>query len=98
MTASQMLLSTRLLCAGLVSFLIFSLLLVFGGEVDEARLLTQVTFFIGLIPPPVCFSAGLGLALAREVRSNRFGAWANGVALLVHSGAMIAILQAVLAG
>lgn len=98
MTAREMLLSTKLLFAGLGSFLVFSVLLIFGGEVDEARLLTQVTFFIGLIPPPVCFGAGLGLALAREARSSRLGAWGNGVALSVHSVSMVAILQGFLAG
>jgi hypothetical protein len=75
---------------------VFGAMLLLPGQGDEASLLTRVTFFIGLIPPPVCFAAGLGMALCRGFTSNVVGAWVNGGALLLHGLLMVLIMSQVL--
>jgi hypothetical protein len=81
-------------CAFFVSFVVLFYLV---APHDEASFLTRAIVFVGLIPPPVCFAAGIGLAFMREVGTTRAGAFANGAAIFVHGIVAIAILQGSLA-
>jgi hypothetical protein len=84
--------SLRWLLAGWIFFAAFVALL-WMVPADEASLLTRAVVFIGLIPPPVCFAAGIALAFKDEVRSTRAGAWGNVAAIFVHGILAIAVLQ-----
>ncbi|MGZ8867894.1 MAG: hypothetical protein ACXW2P_06085 [Thermoanaerobaculia bacterium] len=75
----------------------FVLLFYLAAPHSEASLMTQAIVFIGLIPPPVCFAGGIGLAFFREERQKWTGAWANTAAIFVHGLAVIVILQTSLA-
>ncbi len=88
--------SLKLLLLGSAFFIIFALV-AFVGEMNEASLITRIVVFIGLIPPPVCFGAGIFLAFTRELPTRRSGAWANAAAVLVHGILAFAILEQVLA-
>ncbi len=95
--ANRNLPSLKLLLLGWGFFVGFVLLFYFVAPHDEASLLTRAIVFVGLIPPPVCFAAGIGLAFMREVRTTRAGAWANGAAIFAHGILVIVILQRSLA-
>jgi hypothetical protein len=83
--------SMRLLVLGIAFVALFALLLLTTGKPDEAALVTRAIFFIGLIPPAICFGTGFGFGL---FRGHAPGAgWANGGALLIHSAAMIVVLK-----
>lgn len=90
--AGRELLSLRWLVAGWVFFVTFVALL-WVVPADEASLLTRAVVFVGLIPPPVCFAAGIALAFKNEVPSTSAGAWVNVAAIFVHGILAIAVLQ-----
>ncbi|MGZ7042523.1 MAG: hypothetical protein ACXVH7_12090 [Thermoanaerobaculia bacterium] len=89
--------SLKLLLVGWLFFVVFIVLFYFIAPHNEASLLTRFIVFVGLIPPPVCFAAGIALAFAREVRAIPAGAWANGAAIFAHGLAVILVLQTSLA-
>lgn len=88
--------SLKFFVAGLAFLGLFGLLLLLPGEHREASLLTRLIFFVGLIPPPICFGVGLGIAVWRNLKNGAVGAWTNGSALVLHGVLMIVVLQNVL--
>jgi hypothetical protein len=86
----------KLFLVGMAWLAVFGALLLLPVQWNEGALLTRITFFIGLIPPPVCFGAGLGMAPWKGVRADVRGAWLNGGALFLHGLGIAAVLQRVL--
>ncbi|MGZ8853530.1 MAG: hypothetical protein ACXW2X_09040 [Thermoanaerobaculia bacterium] len=85
--------SLRLLLLGCAVFVAAVLLLVLVAPRSEASNLTRTIVFLGLIPPPVCFAAGIFSAMSREIPGHRTGAWVNAGAIVAHGIVVIPILQ-----
>jgi hypothetical protein len=100
MNTSEMLawgfLPLKLFLVGVAWMGVFGAMLLLPGQRTEGDLLTRLIFSIGLLPPPICFGTGLGIALWRGVRTNVLGAWVNGGALLLHGLVMVVVLEKVL--
>jgi hypothetical protein len=89
--------SLKLMILGWVFFLAFAIPFIFLAPHDEASFLTRSIVFVGLIVPPVCFAAGIGLSMMRKGAGGGMGVWANGAAIVTHGVLAIAMLQRFLA-
>ncbi|HEX9407476.1 MAG TPA: hypothetical protein VF975_09175 [Thermoanaerobaculia bacterium] len=83
----------KLLLAGWALFVVFVVLLYFVAPRSETSFLTRAIVFMVLIPPPVCFAAGIFSSFAGETPVNGSGAWSNAAAIVLHGIAAIPILQ-----
>ena len=92
-----MTLSIKLFAIGMGLEIIFVLMLLLPGQNIHGGLLTGITLFVGLVPPPLCFVAGLGIALRRAESRRVLSVVLNTVALVVYglwaSGLMGKVLE-----
>lgn len=86
----------KLFIAGVAWLAVFGAMLLLPGQRNENDLLTRLIFFVGLVPPPICFGAGFGIALWQGIRKSVRDTWLNGAALLFHGLGMIVVLNRVL--
>jgi hypothetical protein len=79
-----MTLSVKLFAVGTVLEIVFVLMLFLPGQNIHGGRLTGLTLFVGLVPPPLCFVTGLGVALYRAESRRVLGIVLNVVALVVY--------------
>src|SRR5690349_3690161 len=79
-----MTLSLKLFAVGIGLELLFLLMLLLPGQNIHGSVLTGITLFIGIVPPPFFFIAGLAVALMRAGPRTRLGAILNAAGLLLY--------------
>jgi hypothetical protein len=76
--------SVILAVSGFAAVAVFFLALQLPGQNIHGGTLTLLTLLFGIYVPPLCFSAGLIVALVRRRHSGKLGMWLNSGGIMLY--------------